>query len=164
MASDVERRIGVTGHQLIPDVAREFVIDALRRHADAHRGSVVGVSSLAAGADQLFAEIVLAGGGQLEVIVPSAGYEASFESEAASDTYSRLLDAAVGVTTMPFDRPSEEAYWAAGQAIVDRSDELLAVWDGQPARGLGGTADVVAYARRKHCPVSVIWPNGVRRA
>jgi hypothetical protein len=46
---------------------------------------------------------------------------------------------------------------------VDRSDVLLAVWDGQPARGPGGTGDVVAYARARGTPVEVVWPAGAAR-
>jgi hypothetical protein len=49
---------------------------------------------------------------------------------------------------------------AGGRAVVDRSDVLMAVWDGQPARGLAGTADVGAYARERGVPVEVIWPEG----
>jgi hypothetical protein len=37
----------------------------------------------------------------------------------------------------------------AGRVVVDRSSVLVAAWDGQPSRGLGGTADVVAYARER---------------
>jgi hypothetical protein len=47
--------------------------------------------------------------------------------------------------------------------MVDHADELYAVWDGQPARGYGGTADVVAYARQRSIPVRVIWPDGAER-
>jgi hypothetical protein len=36
-----------------------------------------------------------------------------------------------------FDRPSEQAFMAAGEAMVDNADLLLAVWDGAPAAGLG---------------------------
>ena len=36
-----------------------------------------------------------------------------------------------------------------GRAVVDCSSVLVAVWDGQPSRGLSGTADVVAYARER---------------
>jgi hypothetical protein len=35
-------------------------------------------------------------------------------------------------------------YALAGRYIVERSDTLLAVWDGAPARGTGGTGDLVA--------------------
>jgi hypothetical protein len=58
---------------------------------------------------------------------------------------------------------TEEAHMDAGKVVVDRSSVLLAVWDGQPSRGLGGTADVVAYARQRGVPVTVIWPEGASR-
>jgi hypothetical protein len=35
-------------------------------------------------------------------------------------------------------------YARAGHYIVERSDTLLAVWDGEPARGSGGTGDLVS--------------------
>ncbi len=47
--------------------------------------------------------------------------------------------------------------------MLDRADELWAVWDGEPARGPGGTADVVAHARGRGVPVRVVWPPGARR-
>ena len=52
---------------------------------------------------------------------------------------------------------------AASETMLDRAEQLLAVWDGQPARGYGGTADVVAHARRGGLPVVVVWPPGAHR-
>ncbi|MGH3585569.1 MAG: hypothetical protein ACRDQ0_04530 [Pseudonocardia sp.] len=40
---------------------------------------------------------------------------------------------------------------------------LLAVWDGAPPTGSGGTAEAVAYAREQGVAVVVVWPAGVRR-
>jgi hypothetical protein len=40
--------------------------------------------------------------------------------------------------------------------VADQCDALVAVWDGQPARGRGGTADIVAYARKKRRPLAWI--------
>ena len=34
---------------------------------------------------------------------------------------------------------------------------LIAIWDGQPARGPGGTAEVVALARDRNLPVAWIY-------
>jgi hypothetical protein len=52
---------------------------------------------------------------------------------------------------------------AASEFMIDHADELYAVWDGQPARGHGGTADVVTYARQRGVSVRVIWPEGAER-
>jgi hypothetical protein len=51
----------------------------------------------------------------------------------------------------------------ASRRIVSDADILLPVWDGQPARAWGGTADVVAYAREGNVPVVIIWPPGAHR-
>ena len=48
---------------------------------------------------------------------------------------------------MPAADSRTEAYEQAGRYIVEHSDVLLAVWDGLPARGRGGTAEIVAWAR-----------------
>ena len=52
---------------------------------------------------------------------------------------------------------------AASELMIKHADQLWAVWDGQPARGYGGTADVVAAARDQGLPVRVIWPHGAHR-
>ncbi|NUP64306.1 MAG: hypothetical protein HOW71_19265 [Nonomuraea sp.] len=51
----------------------------------------------------------------------------------------------------------------ASARMLDDAEVLFAIWDGQPARGYGGTADVVAEARRREVPVRVIWPDEARR-
>jgi hypothetical protein len=52
---------------------------------------------------------------------------------------------------------------AASIFMLRRADELFAVWDGLPARGYAGTADVVAHARQHGIKVCVLWPPGSRR-
>jgi hypothetical protein len=49
----------------------------------------------------------------------------------------------------------EDAYERAGRYVVDRSDAIIALWDGEPARGQGGTAAIVAYARKRGVPL--VW-------
>ena len=49
----------------------------------------------------------------------------------------------------------EAAYAAAGLAVLDRCDLLIALWDGMPARGPGGTGDQVAEARARALPL--VW-------
>lgn len=57
----------------------------------------------------------------------------------------------------------EAAFMAAGVVVVERSDQVLAAWDGEPSRGLGGNSDVVRYAKREHKPVTNVWPRGLER-
>jgi hypothetical protein len=155
-------RFGITGHQILP---AEIVGRAVEHwHEVLPTGAEwFGVSSLAEGADQLFAGHVLAAGGVLEVVVPCAGYAASLATDEGRTRFEQLRAAARTVITLPYPEPSEEAYLSAGQTLVDRCDHLFAVWDGRPARGMGGTADIVRYARSRGRPTTVLWVDGVVR-
>jgi len=55
------------------------------------------------------------------------------------------------------------AHMDASIRMIERADELVAIWDGQPARGYGGTADVVHAAHDRQVPVIVVWPDGAER-
>lgn len=150
-------RIGVTGHQALPESTLPAITRAVRAQLEA-AADVTGVSSLAAGADQLFCSVVLGLGGELEIIVPSDHYESTLSGSALL-LYYRLLAEAKDVRRLDYARPSEEAFLAAGKEVVERCDLILAIWDGRPAGGLGGTADIVRYARQRGVPVEVIWPE-----
>jgi hypothetical protein len=156
--------VGITGHQKLGTRCAEIVRAELQGQLAAVEAPLVGLTSLAAGADQIFADAVLQAGGELNVVVPADQIEASFQDAAALMRFRQLLKRAHSVTRMPFDEPGEQAYWEAGRTIVERSDLLLAVWDGGPAGGLGGTADVVHYARARGTPVTVIWPDDCKRS
>lgn len=152
-------RIGITGHQRLAkrlteqrapqseDAAWDWVEDAFARYLD-DLGShdLVIISSLAGGADQRLARVGVRHGAQLEVIVPAAGYINALEREEERKGFVELLSRAAAVETLAFGEPSEAAFFAAGKRMVELSDAVVAVWDGRPAEGLGGTGDVVAYA------------------
>jgi hypothetical protein len=157
------RVIGITGHQEIPTEIREYVRKALAAACAAAAPRLTGVTCLAAGADQLFASVVLELGGALHVIVPSREYETSFTAAADLACFRDLLARAESVEELDYPRPSEDAYAEAGHHVVDRADVVLAVWDGTPAKGKGGTGDIVEYAHRQQVPVTVVWPQGVSR-
>lgn len=156
-------RIGLTGHQNIPSQALEYVTRGINEVLDRVKDELVGVSSLAAGADQLFASIVLERGGSLQLVIPCRRYEKTFLHPEDFTNFRTLLERAVSVETLSFEEPSEEAYLAAGCRVVDSSDVLLAIWDGQPARGKGGTGDIVEYARRRGTRLEIVWPKGITR-
>lgn len=141
-------KVGITGHQRLDDPTDwKWVEQELNIVLEELAAPVVGITSLAIGADQLFARAVLNHGGVLEVIVPFEGYERIFEDEAAKREYDRLLRSARRVEVLKRSGTDEEAYFAAGRLLADRSDIVIAVWNGKPAKGLGGTADIVGYAR-----------------
>jgi len=157
-------RIGCTGHQrLSPATRRQTAAAIATVLASFDDQAFVGITSLAEGADQIFALTVLASGGELRAVIPSEGYESSFRSDDGRATYSRLLELAESRLVMPFPAPSEDAFLAAGHEVVNSCDLLLAVWDGQRAGGKGGTADIVAYARTRGIDTRIIWPDGAIR-
>lgn len=121
-----------------------------------------GVSCIADGPDAWFAESVLAVGGRIEVVIPADRYRDVLPSSHHA-TYDALLRQAVEVHHTGLDESSSQAHMAGSEILVGLVDRLIAVWDGKPARGFGGTADVVAYARRTGVPVDVRWPSGATR-
>jgi hypothetical protein len=152
-------RVGITGHQRIEDTGNvwPWVESEFRRWLRALPVDV-GVSSLAAGSDQLFAEVVLDLGGQLLVVIPFLGYETRFKSTSAKRNYSRLLSRATETETLPTLGDDQIGYLHAGKRVVALSDVMVAVWDGKPAAGLGGTADVVYHALAQDIDVIHINP------
>lgn len=154
--------VGVTGHQYIPTEATAHVASRIGEVLQAHHRDLVGVCSLAAGADQLFAQAILDVGGALHVVVPCDGYEETF-SGADLVKFRKLLEAAEQVEILGNPEPTEKAFLEAGRRVADLCDVLVAVWDGEPARGLGGTADVVDYAKAVGRETVIVWPPGVKR-
>lgn len=146
-------RVGVTGHR---DVDRLGAVgpkvdDALGRLARlaSDADPLVVVSSIAEGADRLVASSALARGWDLAVVLPlaRAEYREDFATAESLAEFDDLLARALDVSEVPDQPTRDDAYLAAGHAVVDASDVVLALWDGQPARGRGGTAEVVDYTR-----------------
>jgi hypothetical protein len=150
-------RVGITGHRLLDNPkAWDWVHDALLEELARLRPPYVAVSSLAIGADQLLARLVLEQGGKLHAVLPFENIERSFSAE---DVYSyRDLARQASVEILETEGSEEDAYLAAGQRVVRLSDVLIAVWDGMPAKGRGGTADIVRFAQREGVPIVHINP------
>jgi hypothetical protein len=140
-----------------------LIQDGLREALAPFRScDLTGVTCLAKGADQIFAQLVLDLGGRLEVIIPAADYD-RIPDPVESARFQALLEAAAAVHRMPFDAVGPAAYFAASQELIRRSDVLLAVWDGGPPDGRGGTADAIEFARRSGRQPVVVWPIGAAR-
>ncbi|MGH3922567.1 MAG: hypothetical protein ACRDTT_06815 [Pseudonocardiaceae bacterium] len=156
------RLIGITGHRGLSPSTAHLVTLAIRDALAEYGASVTGVTSLADGADQLFARAVVDQGGLIEVIVPAAQYRDGLPAESHAE-YDDLLGQAIRVRRLDFTESTSESHMAASELMISMISELFAVWDQQPARGYGGTADVVAHARDRGRPVRIIWPDGATR-
>jgi hypothetical protein len=151
-------RVGVTGHRSLPDPAAWSWVEATLRVELARLGTpLVGLSSLAIGSDQLFARLVLEAKGSLEVVVPFPAYRDVLPDEARGE-YDRLLGIADRVVVLPAVGSPEEGYLRAGHVVVRESELLVAVWDRQPERGIGGTAAIAEYATSLGRSVVIVDP------
>jgi len=154
--------IGFTGHRHLQNP--EKVGGLLRKLIDSLRaeipGQLMGYSSLAIGADTLFAEACVSSGIPWTALLPRP--EADFRSDfdkADWERTSTLLQQASRVESLPAARDHDLAYLECGLSTVEESDVMIAVWDGKSSRGTGGTAEVVAHARSLTKPLILIHPD-----
>jgi hypothetical protein len=96
--------------------------------------------------------------------MPASDYLEDFPSEESRAEFEQLMGLAAEHRQLTARDPEEgdereTAYQRAGRYVVDRSDVLIALWDGKPARGKGGTAEIVAYAEHHGVPVLRVATN-----
>jgi hypothetical protein len=153
------RVVGFSGHRQLQDPSGVSVrihaeLEQLRRSSP---DEWIGLCSVAEGSDQLFINQVRALGMSWHAVLPLPGAE--FANDFTPPEWQRveeLLETAEHVRVITENGTREDAYLDCGMETVNGADVLLAVWDGEQARGKGGTADVVDYARSLGKPVIVI--------
>ncbi|WP_414902333.1 DUF4231 domain-containing protein [Sphingomonas flavalba] len=165
--------LGITGHRSLTAAERaalDTALDALlatiaritagigRDHAalfGARPPALTMVSPLAEGADQAAAGAALRHGFSLHAVLPfpPAIYAEDFKGPALT-AFHALLDKATAVYALPGLRShGPHGYILAGEATVAQCDILVAAWNGEDARGRGGTADILDLAVRRGVPV-----------
>jgi hypothetical protein len=154
--------IGFTGHRTLHDEPklRQVILDCLRRQKAASRWIVYGVSSAAAGADQIFAESCLELEIPLRVLLPKPveHFRNDFKAESWQRT-EKILDKAISVEVTGNRNEGSEQYYDCGIQTIAESQLLMAIWDGEPSRGAGGTQEIVSYAEKIGHPV--VWIHSV---
>jgi hypothetical protein len=114
------------------------------------------LSPLADGADQIAAEVALELGWELHAVLPFARdkYRELLSGEEAATRFDALMARSGCTLELPGDPADElDAYVMTGRATVAHCDLLMAVWDGLPPRGRGGTGEVVELAVVNGTPV-----------
>ena len=160
--------VGVTGTRRLPDdpALAEQVAGVLTRLPDLLPSlpttpvRLVALSPLAEGADRLVAREVLATpDGALEVVLPLGkdDYLTDFSSAESRQDFMNLLARARRASHVTPTQQRPQAYAQVGQHVIEHCDVLIAVWDGRPAAGTGGTAEIVQYARELGRPI--FWIN-----
>ena len=164
-------RIGVTGHRrltnpaaLVPGI-RAAVQGVVERFLGPEaEPALLVISALAEGADRLVAAEVLARpDATMEAVLPlpPGDYLDDFTGDASKAEFTEMLGRATSVWVARPGGSRDEAYERAGRHVVDRADVLIALWDGEPPRGRGGTATVVSYARAQGVPVAWVSTSAV---
>jgi hypothetical protein len=160
--------VGVTGHREIG--LQQADMPLLDRRIDeaihsietfAAGNDITLLSPLADGADQIVARKAVAAGQRLRAILPfkREAYVSEFPTTSARTEFDSLIEHAERVIEIDGSSDCESsrnaAYSALGRFLVDHSDVLLAIWDGEEARGEGGTGEIVNLALTSGLPV--IW-------
>ena len=168
--------VAVTGHRapaLTASLVRRLrpvvflVFRQLREAAFTLQQSQVGLCSstqaqlrlstpLASGADQIAAICARSSGYYVRALLPfeASEYRKDFADGDELDTFEQALAAADEIVALPGQRSDvESAYLLVGTTLVRSADVLIAIWDGEPGRGPGGTANVVALALKNSIPV-----------
>lgn len=154
--------VGFTGHRHLQDEKKvgqsvQDAIESLRHEID---GQLVGRSSVAIGGDMLFADACLSAGIKWIALLPLP--ETDFKKDFNPADWNKvdaLLRQAVSIETLSATANRGNAYLECGLRTVEEADLMIAVWDGAPSRGPGGTAEVVAYARLLMKPLILIHPD-----
>jgi hypothetical protein len=167
----VKRAIDAEIEGLLAEDARRKMEHARRAGTAAISFSVV--SSLAEGADRVVARAVLSyPDARLEAVLPMIveDFMEDFATEASRKEFAELLSQCSEPVVLRTRRIRDDcsdaeglaelrrdAYALAGRFVVDHCDVLIAVWDGEPERGGGGTAEIVQYALGQNRPVLCMW-------
>jgi uncharacterized phage-like protein YoqJ len=116
-----------------------------------------GLTGMALGVDQDFAQVCIDLGVPFIAAVPFAGQESRWP-EPSQQRFTELLSQAHDVVVVS---PGPYAAWKMqkrNQWLVNQASALLAVWDGSD----GGTANCVAYAAKKKLTTYRIDPKSLQ--
>ena len=162
-------QIAITGHRKLIDKneVRKNISLSLMYFQEIYKQDLEAVSALAEGADTIFAQEAQNAQIPTKFVLPFAldEYKKDF-SENGIEELENLIEKnnnkfeVVGSLKNHTKTERNEAYLAVGKKIVDDADIVLAVWDGKPAKGTGGTGDIVEYAKNKGKAVHII--EGIR--
>lgn len=165
-------QIGVIGHRALPEAdlgllkaaalqSLAMIIGAARQslpEAERSRLQLRCISSLAQGSDCLLAEAALEQGCTLAAALPfaRADYAEDFVDPDALARHQNLLACASAVYEIDVTGAKAEAYLAASRILLAQSDIVIAIWDGEAERGIGGTAQTIREALLANLPLVVI--------
>jgi hypothetical protein len=151
--------VGFTGHRKVPyeTKSRQVIRDFLAQQKESHHGVMYGICSAAAGGDQLFAESCIELKIPLRILLPRPAeqFRADFD-DASWQRSVHIMENAISVEITGQYEARNEQFYDCGIQTVAESQLLVALWDGQPSRGVGGTQEIVSFARKTGHPIAWI--------
>lgn len=154
-------KIGVSGHRFLGDTfeLRNSIFEVLENIYTRHNHSKFHIfSPLAIGADQLVAECGFENPATRLIVLLPMPVEDYLEGFSASEKkgFLWLFDRREKIIQLPHSGKKDEAYLKMGDFLLDSIDYLIVMWNGKPARGIGGTAQIVKLARQIRMPTAWI--------
>ncbi len=160
--------IGITGHRTVPneEIILNKIKNVIHNISKSINSPLTVISPIAEGSDRLVAEEILSfdnniNKNKLIVVLPfkKENYMNDFKTNESKEEFLTLFNQAEEIITLSNSSSRKDAYLQVGKYVVDKSDVLIAIWDGLPSRGKGGTAEIVDYARENKKPL--YWINSV---
>lgn len=149
--------IAVTGHRFLAEVDKinagiDRALACIEAAFVPQQWTVL--SALADGADQLVTRRLLAHHPATLVALLPMPMEDYLEDIRSPEHFRSLLAQAAETVFLPAAQTHDQAYAALGRYLAAHCDLLLAVWDGRPAQGPGGTSEIVAHVRAMDKPLA----------
>lgn len=160
-------RIGITGHRFLSEIEKvnQGIDTGLTKIETTLPGPLTIVSSLSEGSDQRVVQRALKRWPDCHLIVPlplpAAIYQEQFADQESREVFNQLFPLAEQILPPPEAPNLPEAYRLAGEMMLEMSDVLIAVWDGLPAQGVGGTGEIAMLARERGIPL--VWIHAGNR-
>ncbi len=144
--------LGVTGHRKLLNIDSLINVlhNKLQKLSNTYFFEAI-ISPLADGSDRIVAKILM-DDFNAKLIVPlpfeKNEYKKDFSVISQKEFENFLIRSSrIYETGSLKDTTRNECYLNAGKEVVDQSDLLIALWNGKEANGIGGTGDIMKYAK-----------------
>ncbi len=159
------RLIGFAGHRNVPDRAGlgRVIRNELEGFRELYGARVTAISSAAAGADLVFLKTCAALRIPAIVILPFGKIRFSEDFEDAEEW--KLAESLMSISLAKYmirgNFEAPEAYHVVSRQLLEWADAFLFVWNGDPAKGAGGTGETVNEAADLGIPARIIDANSL---
>lgn len=152
--------LGFAGHRAVPDAEglRTSLLTELAAMKEMLGDRMTTITSAAAGADLIFLRACVTLRIPAIVILPfpEERFAVDFSDPEEWKMARDLAEVALAKYIAPGDHEAPAAYHEVSRHLLDWADAFIFAWDGEDARGAGGTGETVSEARHLGIPSRVI--------